>query len=49
MKRHSLARAAAAAITVAFTENDETNAPMLAVNDRLGYRPSSTHVTFSRP
>jgi GNAT superfamily N-acetyltransferase len=49
VKRHSLARAAEAGITVAFTENDETNAPMLAVNDRLGYRPSSTHVTFSRP
>jgi GNAT superfamily N-acetyltransferase len=49
VKRHSLARAAAAGITVAFTENDETNAPMLAVNDRLGYRPSSTHLTFSLP
>jgi GNAT superfamily N-acetyltransferase len=49
VKRHSLARAAEAGITVAFTENDETNAPMLAVNDRIGYRPSSTHVTFSRP
>ncbi len=48
VKRHSLARAAAAGFTAAFTENDETNAPMLAVNNRLGYRPSSVRVTFSR-
>jgi GNAT superfamily N-acetyltransferase len=49
VKRHSLARCASAGLTAAFTENDETNAPMLAVNERLGYRPSSTRITFSRP
>jgi GNAT superfamily N-acetyltransferase len=49
VKRHSLACCASLGLTVAFTENDETNAPMLAVNTRLGYRPSSTRVTFSRP
>ena len=40
MKQHSLARAAAAGITTVITENDETNAPMLAINARLGYEPS---------
>lgn len=41
MKRYSLSRAAAAGITWAITQNDETNAPMLAINARLGYRPFS--------
>jgi GNAT superfamily N-acetyltransferase len=49
VKRHSLARATAKGVTAAFTENDETNVPMLAVNERLGYRPSTTRVTFLRP
>ena len=39
MKRHSLANAAAAGITRVITQNDETNAPMLAINARLGYQP----------
>jgi len=39
MKQHSLARGAAAGITRVITENDETNAPMLAINARLGYEP----------
>lgn len=39
MKQHSLARAAAAGITRVMTQNDETNAPMLAINARLGYEP----------
>ena len=39
MKRHSLARAAAAGITKVITQNDETNAPMLAINAKLGYEP----------
>jgi len=37
MKQHSLARAAAAGITRVITQNDDTNAPMLAINARLGY------------
>lgn len=39
MKRHVLARAAAAGITRVVTHNDETNTPMLAINRRLGYQP----------
>ena len=34
--------------SVAATENDETNGPMLAVNTRLGYRPSSRRVEWER-
>lgn len=49
VKRHALARAHANGIEAAFTMNDETNAPMLKVNERLGYRVSSARVTFSRP
>ncbi|MER6301100.1 GNAT family N-acetyltransferase [Kitasatospora sp. NPDC001539] len=37
-KLESLRRAAAAGYRHAYTSNDTTNAPMLAVNDRLGYR-----------
>jgi GNAT superfamily N-acetyltransferase len=49
VKRHSLARARASGIELAFTENDETNRAMLTVNERIGYRPTSARVTFSRP
>jgi GNAT superfamily N-acetyltransferase len=48
VKHHALARAAANGIEVAVTENDERNAPMLAVNERLGYRPTTANATFSR-
>lgn len=30
------------------TTNDETNAPMLAINRRLGYRPAGRHVEYVR-
>jgi GNAT superfamily N-acetyltransferase len=42
MKRHGLARAAQAGITRVITQNDDTNAPMLAINRRLGYEPFAT-------
>ena len=48
VKHHALARVAARGIAVALTENDEQNAPMLAVNERLGYRPTAANATFSR-
>ncbi|MFI7647470.1 GNAT family N-acetyltransferase [Micromonospora sp. NPDC049460] len=38
-KTAALHRAAATGVRVAYTSNDEANAPMLAVNVRLGYRP----------
>jgi GNAT superfamily N-acetyltransferase len=45
VKAHALAACAAAGISTCGTGNDDANAPMLAVNDRLGYRPSA--VTWS--
>ncbi|MEH0935941.1 GNAT family N-acetyltransferase [Micromonospora psammae] len=39
VKRAALHRAAAGGVRVAYTSNDGANAPMLAVNTRLGYRP----------
>ena len=39
VKQHSLARAAELGITSVVTQNDDTNAPMLAINRRLGYQP----------
>ncbi|MEV4119207.1 GNAT family N-acetyltransferase [Micromonospora sp. NPDC049645] len=38
-KTAALHRAAANGVRVAYTSNDEANAPMLAINTRLGYRP----------
>ncbi|RKN39123.1 GNAT family N-acetyltransferase [Micromonospora endolithica] len=38
-KRAALHRAAGRGVRVAYTSNDAANAPMLAVNARLGYRP----------
>lgn len=38
-KQAALHRAAESGIRIAYTSNDEANAPMLAVNARLGYRP----------
>ena len=48
MKRHSLALAAAAGITRVITQNDETNAPMLAINAKLGYQPLSSGHSWVR-
>lgn len=40
--------AAVNGVTRIFTGNDETNAPMRAVNRRLGYRPIGVLTNFSR-
>jgi GNAT superfamily N-acetyltransferase len=42
VKTTALTRAAAAGARTAYTSNDESNAPMLAVNAHLGYRPIAT-------
>jgi len=48
VKRASLAWATAQGIRAAWTTNDETNAPMLAVNERLGYTSSLRRVEYLR-
>jgi mycothiol synthase len=48
VKLESLRRVAAMGVTRVFTENDETNAAMLAVNTRLGYRPHSSRLSWKR-
>jgi GNAT superfamily N-acetyltransferase len=47
-KVDSLGRARDAGYRVAYTANDETNAPMLAVNRRLGYRPAATQWRYDK-
>lgn len=47
MKRHGLAAAREAGVTRAVTENDETNAPMLAINRVLGYQPFATNLGWT--
>ncbi|MGW0435817.1 N-acetyltransferase family protein [Micromonospora sp. NPDC003197] len=42
VKSAALQHAAARGVTVAYTSNEESNAPMLAINSRLGYRPVVT-------
>ena len=48
LKSHSLRRAAELGATIAITDNEEANAPMLAVNTRLGYRPFARRLTWER-
>lgn len=48
-KRATLVNAARRGVELVSTENDETNAPMLRVNERLGYRPIGTTLGWSRP
>jgi GNAT superfamily N-acetyltransferase len=48
VKLASLRRAAARGVTVVFTENDEKNAAMLAINTRLGYKPCSARLSWVR-
>jgi GNAT superfamily N-acetyltransferase len=47
-KRASLSRAAGLGVTAVYTGNDVTNAPMQAINRRLGYRPSSTMLSWGK-
>jgi GNAT superfamily N-acetyltransferase len=48
LKTHSLHCAAGLGATIAITDNDETNAPMLAVNTKLGYRPFARRLEWER-
>jgi GNAT superfamily N-acetyltransferase len=45
VKTAALRRAAASGVRAAYTSNDEENVPMLAVNDRLGYRPVASQIS----
>ncbi|WP_430780569.1 GNAT family N-acetyltransferase [Actinoplanes sp. G11-F43] len=45
VKTAALRRAAAGGVTVAYASNDAANAPMLAVNTRLGYRLIGTQIS----
>jgi GNAT superfamily N-acetyltransferase len=49
VKRATLANAAKRGVELVSTENDETNGPMLRVNQKLGYRPIGSTLTWSRP
>jgi GNAT superfamily N-acetyltransferase len=48
VKRASLTCAATLGIRAVYTGNDESNAAMLAVNGKLGYRPCSTMLNWVR-
>jgi GNAT superfamily N-acetyltransferase len=47
-KRAALHRAATSGVRIAYTSNDEANAPMLAINARLGYRPVASQWSCRR-
>jgi GNAT superfamily N-acetyltransferase len=48
-KRATLVNAARRGVEFVSTENDETNGPMLRVNEKLGYRPAGSTLRWSRP
>jgi GNAT superfamily N-acetyltransferase len=48
-KRATLVNAARRGVELVSTENDETNGPMLRVNEKLGYRPAGSTLRWSRP
>lgn len=48
LKSHSLHRAGQLGAEIAITDNEERNAPMLAVNTKLGYRPYARRLTWER-
>ncbi|NUT33681.1 MAG: GNAT family N-acetyltransferase [Hamadaea sp.] len=47
-KSVALRKAAEDGMTDAYTTNDETNKPMLAINEWLGYRPCATQFSYLR-
>ncbi len=49
VKRATLVNAASSGVELVSTDNDETNGPMLRVNEKLGYRPIGSTLTWSRP
>ncbi|WP_460863282.1 GNAT family N-acetyltransferase [Nocardiopsis coralliicola] len=49
LKTAVLCRARDAGLAAAITENDSGNAPMLAINRRIGYRRVGTETLFKRP
>src|SRR5437763_7887788 len=49
VKRATLVSAAKRGVELVSTENDVTNGPMLRVNEKLGYRPMGSTLTWSRP
>lgn len=49
MKSHQITLARTAGLTTLEAANEARNAAMLAVNDRLGYRPASADVQFRGP
>ena len=49
VKRATLVNAARRGVEFVSTENDETNGPMLKVNEKLGYRPAGSTLMWSRP
>lgn len=48
-KRATLVNAATRGVELVLTQNDETNAPMLRINEKLGYRPVGSTLSWSRP
>jgi GNAT superfamily N-acetyltransferase len=48
-KRATLVNAARRGVEFVSTENDETNGPMLRINQKLGYRPAGSTLRWSRP
>jgi GNAT superfamily N-acetyltransferase len=49
VKSATLVNAAKRGVELVFTENDETNGPMLRVNEKLGYKPIGSTLRWSRP
>jgi GNAT superfamily N-acetyltransferase len=48
-KRATLVNAAKRGVELVTTQNDETNAPMLRINEKLGYQPVGNTLGWSRP